>query len=112
MAGEYAIYLGPHDTTPAPWVNVLANPRFGSMISESGPGYSWCDNSQANKITPWSNDPVSDTAGEAIYIRDEETGTFWSPTALPIRELDPYRARHGQGYSVYEHNSHAIEQEL
>ncbi len=109
---EYAIYLGPHDTTPAPWVNVLANPRFGAMISESGPGYTWCDNSQANKITPWSNDPVSDTAGEAIYIRDEETGTFWSPTALPIRELDPYRARHGQGYSVYEHNSHAIEQEL
>jgi cellobiose phosphorylase len=109
---EYAIYLGPHDTTPAPWVNVLANPRFGSMISESGPGYTWCDNSQANKITPWSNDPVSDLSGEAIYIRDEETGTFWSPTALPIRELDPYRARHGQGYSVYEHNSHAIEQEL
>ena len=109
---EYAIYLGPHDTTPAPWVNVLANPRFGTMISESGPAYTWCDNSQANKITPWSNDPTSDTSGEAIYIRDEDTGTFWSPTALPIRELDPYRARHGQGYSVHEHNSHAIEQEL
>ncbi|HVF85747.1 MAG TPA: glucoamylase family protein, partial [Abditibacteriaceae bacterium] len=109
---EYAIYLGPHTTTPAPWVNVLANPRFGAMISESGPGYTWCDNSQANKITPWSNDPISDPSGEALYIRDEETGTFWSPTALPIRELDPYRARHGQGYSVYEHNSHAIEQEL
>ena len=109
---EYATYLGPHDTTPAPWVNVLANPRFGAMISESGPGTTWCDNSQANRLSPWSNDTVSDTPGEAIYIRDEDTGTFWSPTPLPIRELDPYRARHGQGYSVYEHNSHNIEQEL
>jgi cellobiose phosphorylase len=109
---EYATYLGAHDTTPAPWSNVLANERFGSVISESGPGFTWCDNSQANRLTPWNNDPVIDPSGEALYIRDEQTGTFWSPTPLPIRELDPYRARHGQGYSVYEHNSHAIEQEL
>jgi cellobiose phosphorylase len=109
---EYAIYLGPGTVTPAPWCNVMANENFGALVSESGPGFCWCGNSQMNRITPWSNDPVSDPANDAIYIRDDETGTFWSPTPLPIRENDAYRTRHGQGYSIYEHNSHAIEQEL
>jgi cellobiose phosphorylase len=117
---EYAIFLGknetPHGTelsnTPAPWSNVFANPEFGAMLTEAGQGYSWGGNSQSNRLTPWSNDPVSDPSGEAIYIRDEETGVFWTPTAGPIRENDPYRTRHGQGYSIFEHNSHAIEQEL
>ena len=109
---EYAIYLGPNDTTPAPWINVFAHEEFGALVSEAGQGFAWYGNSQANRITPWNNDPVSDTADEAIYIRDEETGVFWTPTALPIRETEAYRARHGQGYSVFEHNSHGIEQEL
>ncbi|MDF2440227.1 MAG: cyclic beta,2-glucan synthetase, partial [Abditibacteriota bacterium] len=98
--------------TPAPWSNIMANPKFGAMVTEAGGGYCWSGNSQSNKLTPWSNDPVSDTIGEAIYIRDEDSGTFWTPTSLPIRELDPYRTRHGAGYSIFEHNSHAIEQEL
>ncbi|MBV9469173.1 MAG: hypothetical protein JOZ57_07995, partial [Abitibacteriaceae bacterium] len=109
---EYAIYLGPRQRTPAPWINVMANPQFGAIVSEAGQGYSWYGNSQANKLTPWSNDPVSDPATEAIYIRDEDSGVFWTPTPLPVRELDAYRTRHGQGYTVIEHNSHAIEQEL
>ncbi len=109
---EYAIYLGPNDVTPAPWINVFAHEDFGAIISESGQGFSWFGNSQANRITPWSNDAVSDTAEEAVYIRDEETGEFWTTTALPIREKEAYRARHGQGYSVFEHNSHGIEQTL
>ncbi len=109
---EYAIYLGPGTRTPAPWVNVLANPGFGALVSESGSGFTWAANSQANRLTPWSNDPVSDPSGDAIYIRDEHLGEFWTPTAAPIREIDAYRARHGQGYTVFEHNSHAIEQEL
>jgi cyclic beta-1,2-glucan synthetase len=109
---EYAIYLGPHTQTPAPWVNVMANPVFGALVSESGPGFVWYGNSQANRLLPWSNDPVSDPAGDAIYIRDEDTGIYWSPTPLPVRELDAYRARHGQGYTVFEHNSHGIGQEL
>jgi cyclic beta-1,2-glucan synthetase len=109
---EYAIYLGPGSQTPAPWVNVFANPQFGTMVSEVGAGFSWHRNSQSNRLLPWSNDPISDPSGDAIYIRDEETGQFWSPTPAPIRELDAYRTRHGQGYSVFEHNSHAIEQEL
>jgi cyclic beta-1,2-glucan synthetase len=109
---EYATYLAPGAVTPSPWVNVIANEGFGTMIGESGLGFTWCGNSQTNRITPWHNDPVSDPQSEAIYIRDEETGRFWTPTAQPIREKDAYRARHGQGYTVFEHNSHAIAQEL
>jgi cyclic beta-1,2-glucan synthetase len=109
---EYAIYLGPGLHTPAPWVNVMANPSFGTMASETGAGFTWQGNSQRNRLTQWSNDPVMDTPSEAIYIRDEDTGAYWTPTASPIREDTAYRARHGAGYTVYEHNSHGIEQNL
>ena len=109
---EYAIYLGPHTNTPAPWVNVIANPTFGTMVSETGSGFTWYGNSQRNRLTNWSNDPVLDPASEALYIRDEENGVFWSPTAAPVRDGNAYRARHGAGYTVFEHNSNGIEQEL
>ncbi len=109
---EYAIYLGPNINTPAPWVNVMSNPTFGTLVSESGAGFTWFGNSQRNRLTGWSNDPVLDPVSEALYIRDEESGYFWSPTAAPIREQSAYRARHGAGFTVFEHNSHGIEQEL
>jgi cyclic beta-1,2-glucan synthetase len=109
---EYAIYLGPGASTPAPWVNVIANPSFGTLVSETGSGFTWYGNSQRNRLTEWSNDPVIDPPGEAIYIRDEETGQFWTPTPAPVREDSAYRARHGAGYTVFEHNSHGIEQTL
>ncbi len=109
---EYVIYLEPEEHTPAPWTNVIANASFGTLVTEAGLGCTWCENSQNNRLTAWSNDPVTNQPSEAIYLRDEDTGTFWTPTPLPIRELDPYRIRHGQGYSVFEHNSHGIEQEL
>ncbi|MFH0784397.1 MAG: glucoamylase family protein [Pseudomonadota bacterium] len=109
---EYAIYLGPGTNTPAPWVNVIAGPTFGTMVSETGSGFTWYGNSQRNRLTGWSNDPVLDPATEALYIRDEESGVYWSPTAAPIREQAAYRARHGAGYTVFEHNSNGIEQEL
>ncbi len=109
---EYAIYLAPGTNTPAPWINVLANPNFGTIVSETGSGCTWSGNSQRNRLTGWSNDPVLDPSSEAVYIRDEETGVFWTPTASPIREESPYRARHGTGYTVFEHNSNGIEQEL
>ena len=109
---EYAIYLGPGSNTPAPWVNVIANPTFGTMLSETGAGFTWYGNSQRNRLTGWSNDPVLDPASEVLYIRDEESGLFWSPTAAPIREATAYRTRHGAGYTVFEHNSNGIEQEL
>ena len=90
----------------------MANPGFGAMVSESGLGCTWAANSQANRLTPWHNDPVTDPQSEAIYIRDDETGAIWTPTPLPVRENDAYRTRHGQGYTTFEHNSHAIGQEL
>ncbi len=109
---EYAIYLGPGTHTPAPWVNVMANPNFGTLVSETGSGFTWFGNSQRNRLTPWSNDPVTDPPAEALYLRDEETGVTWTPTAAPIREETAYRVRHGAGYTVFEHNSQGIEQEL
>ena len=109
---EYAIYLGPGMNTPMPWVNVIANPSFGTLVSETGAGFTWQGNSQRNRLTHWSNDAVTDPPSEALYIRDEETGAYWTPCASPIREETAYRARHGAGYSVFEHNSHGIEQEL
>ncbi len=109
---EYAIYLGPNAFTPLPWINVMANPSFGALVSELGLSCCWYANSQANRLTPWNNDPVSDAPSEAIYIRDEDSGVFWTPTPSPVRELDAYRVRHGQGYTEFEHNSHALEQTL
>ena len=105
--------LGEGQWTPAPWINVIANPSFGFQVSESGSGYTWSLNSRENQLTPWSNDPVSDPPGETIYVRDEDTGELWGPTVLPIREEAwPYTARHGQGYSRFEHASHGVSLEL
>ncbi|MGA8654900.1 MAG: hypothetical protein WB586_02030 [Chthoniobacterales bacterium] len=109
---EYVITLLPGDVTPAPWVNVLANPDFGTVISESGSAYSWSGNSHEFRLTPWNNDPVTDTTGEAFYIRDEQSGYFWSPTSLPARGATTYVVRHGFGYSVYEHAESGIVSEL
>jgi cyclic beta-1,2-glucan synthetase len=110
---EYVTVLGKGQWTPAPWINVVANPGFGFQVSESGSGYTWSVNSRENKLTPWSNDPVSDTPGETFYVRDEDSGLVWGPTTLPIREESwPYVIRHGQGYSRFEHTSHGIALEL
>ena len=110
---EYVTVLGEGLRTPAPWINVIANPSFGFLVSESGSGHTWSMNSHENQLTPWSNDPVTDPPGEAIYIREESTGEIWSPTALPIRdETAPYISCHGQGYSRFHHGSHGILVEL
>jgi len=109
---EYVITLQPDQMTPAPWVNVLANPYFGTVVSESGAAYTWVENSHEFRLTPWNNDPVQDTSGEALYIRDEQTGQFWSPTPSPARGRTPYVIRHGFGYSVFEHSENGIASEL
>jgi cyclic beta-1,2-glucan synthetase len=110
---EYVTLLGPRLYTPLPWVNVIANEQFGFLVSESGSSYTWSLNSRENQLTPWSNDPVTDRSGEALYIRDQDTGEVWTPTALPIRVAHAsYIARHGQGYSRFEHLSHRIHSEL
>jgi cyclic beta-1,2-glucan synthetase len=109
---EYIINLRPGQATPAPWVNVIANPSLGTVISESGCGYTWAENSHEFRLTPWNNDPVTDSTGEALYIRDEDSGSFWSPTPLPAPGATPYVIRHGFGYSVFEHSEDGINSEL
>ena len=109
---EYVITTSPGQVTPLPWVNVLANPQFGTVISESGLAYTWSENAHEFRLTPWHNDPVSDSQGEALYLRDEESGYFWSPTPLPCRGSAPYVTRHGFGYSVFEHSEDGIRSEL
>ena len=108
---EYVITTGPGEATPVPWINVIANPEFGCIVSESGVGYSWRENAHEYRLTPWQNDPVGDSAGEAFFIRDEESGQYWSPSALPAAGSEPYTTRHGFGYSVFEHCENGIHSE-
>ena len=105
---EYVITSGAGQRTPLPWVNVIANPSFGCVVSESGASYTWAQNAHEYRLTPWSNDPVSDASGEVFYLRDDQSGDFWSPTPLPADDGGPYVTRHGFGYSVFEHEHAGI----
>jgi cyclic beta-1,2-glucan synthetase len=110
---EYVTVLGPGQSTPAPWINVVANPLFGFQVGTEGGGYTWSISSRENQLTPWSNDPVADRPGEVFYLRDQDTGDLWCPTASPIRdEMATYVARHGRGYSRFEHTAHGIAADL
>ena len=109
---EYVVTLEPGQNTPAPWANVIASPHIGTVVSESGSAYTWVENAHEFRLTTWHNDPLSDSSGEALYIRDEETGAFWSPTPLPARGRSGYVCRHGFGYSVFEHYEAGISSEL
>lgn len=109
---EYEILLEGNNRPPAPWLNVVSNKNFGFQISESGAGFTWSINSRENKLTPWSNDPVSDRASEAIYILDEITGEVMTPMSLGRSDRGTYRVRHGFGYSRFLHEEALISQEL
>ncbi|HET8748478.1 MAG TPA: glucoamylase family protein [Ramlibacter sp.] len=112
--GEYVIAAPVGGRPPAPWVNVIANPRFGTVVSDGGSSYTWCENAHELRLTPWHNDAVTDDCGEVLYLRDEETGQVWHPTSLPLADDDgaPYVTRHGFGYSVFEHHANGIHSEL
>ena len=109
---EYIITTHGNQSTPAPWVNVIANAQFGTVISESGQSYTWADNAHEFRLSPWNNDPVSDSGSEAFYIRDEENGNFWSPCPLPVTGRSAYITRHGFGYSIFEHVEDGIHSEM
>lgn len=109
---EYVIVSREGAPTPAPWSNVMANAKLGTVVSESSPGYTWFENAHEFRLTPWHNDPVADSGGEAYYLRDEDSGRLWSPMPLPCRGRGDYRTRHGFGYSVYEHAEDGIASEL
>ena len=109
---EYAISVRPGQPTPAPWCNVLANPEFGCLTSESSLGASWSQNSGENRLTPWRNDPVFDTPSEVLYLRDEETAAVWTTTPLPAGGHGEALVRHGAGYTTYARECHGLEQLL
>jgi cyclic beta-1,2-glucan synthetase len=109
---EFVIELNGHDWTPAPWSNVIANPSFGCLVTEAGMGCTWAENSRENRLTTWSNDPVADPPSEVVYLRNEATGEFWTPTPLPIRSAMPYIVRHRAGSTHFEHRAHGIDAKL
>ena len=111
---EYVIRLpadGGATRPPLPWVNVIANEQMGFLVSESGAASSWAANSRLNRLTPWANDPVMDPHGEALYLRDEDSGRFWSPTPGPVAGAGRYEVRHGFGYTRWTHTHDGLEEE-
>jgi cyclic beta-1,2-glucan synthetase len=115
---DVVLHLEPGRPTPAPWINVIANDRFGFLVSERGTATTWGPNSGERRLTPWANDPVRDPGGEALYLRDEETGEVWSPTPAPAGTVDAaagggaFRVRHGAGVTTFTHHGHGLEQTL
>jgi cyclic beta-1,2-glucan synthetase len=109
---EYVLQIAPGARPPAPWCNVLSNEHFGTVVSESGLGFTWAGNSQRQRLTPWSNDAVRDPSGELIYLRDELDGLVWSATPAPASLGAEFSVRHGQGYSVFSHTQGELEHEL
>jgi len=109
---EYVMALGPQTRTPLPWCNVMANASFGTLVSESGASCTWFGNAQRHRLTPWSNDSVSDPSGELFYVRDDEDGATWSLTPEPAGGSANYRVSHGQGFSRFDHTRRELEQEL
>jgi cyclic beta-1,2-glucan synthetase len=110
--GNFRIALRGDALPPAPWANVIANERAGCCITETGAGCAWVDNSQYFRLTPWYNDPVSDPSGEALYLRDEESGELWTATPAPIRHETEYVVTHGAGFSTFQHTHRDIETHL
>jgi cyclic beta-1,2-glucan synthetase len=110
--GDYIVRLAENQVAPAPWSNIVANSQFGCLVTESGGGYTWAGNSRENKLTAWSNDPVCDSPSEILYIRDEESGAYWTATPLPIRGKTEYTIRHGRGFTSFTHTVNGIRSEL
>jgi cyclic beta-1,2-glucan synthetase len=110
---EYVVVLRPGQATPAPWINVVANPGFGFLVAAEGGGYTWSRNSRENQLTPWSNDPVANRSGEAFYVRDAESQDVWCPTAFPRRDAGAtYVVTHGRGFSKFERIAYGIASSL
>lgn len=104
--------LGRLRLPPQPWVNVIANAQFGFITSETGGGCTWSQNSRENRLTAWHNDALLDPHSEALYVRDTDTGEYWSLLPGPRPAASSYEVRHGFGYSQYRQHSHGLEQEV
>lgn len=110
--GTYRIELCAGTATPAPWANVLANPGFGTIVTEAGLGFSYAGNSGENRLSPWYNDALCDPSGEALYLRDEETAEIWTVTPLPAGREGACRIEHGFGETRWQREDHDLTQEL
>jgi len=97
---------------PLPWCNIIANHNFGFLVSESGGGYTWSENSRENRLTAWSNDPVLDPVSEAVFLRKSDSGEYWSLTPSPAGEGLQYSVEHGFGSSSFSTNNSGIESVL
>ncbi len=112
---EYVVVLEGERETPLPWINVLANPRFGSIVTTSGAAHTWSENSRENRLTPFANDLVTDPTAEAIFVRDEESGALWGATPAPLRRTPRsprWVVRHAAGVTRFSRAAHGIAQEL
>ena len=109
---EYVITIRKGFATPAPWINVISNRDFGFQVSEAGAGMTWSVNSSENRLTPWSNDAVVDPHDSVVYVRDEESGAFWSATPQPAPAPGDYVVAHGAGYTRFNSGGYGIDQEL
>ena len=86
--------------TPAPWVNVIANSVFGTLVTERGGGFSWDYNSIEARLTPWRNDPANDRPAEAWYVWDQTADQFW-PVLPSLTESSTVTAEHTPGLSRF-----------
>ncbi len=111
---DYLVVLEGEAETPLPWANVIANPGFGTVVTAGGSAYTWAGNSRENRLTPFANDPVTDPTGEALFVRDEETGEAWSPAVRPMRRTGSDRVvvRHSAGLTRFSGAGHGIRHEL
>ncbi len=104
-SGEFRFAVNARKRPIRPWVNVIANPEFGTQLSEAGGGYTWAANSRLNQLTAWSNDPVADPPGEWFFLQDMRSQVAWSITPSAWGAEDGvYDVAHGQGYSRIRHS--------
>ena len=113
--GDYVIVLDEDEETPLPWANVIANPGFGTIVTAGGAAWTWSENSRENRLTPFANDPLVDPTGEAIFLRDDESGEVWAATPGPLRRDrrgGRWVIKHGPGSTTFTHSHAGISQEL
>jgi cellobiose phosphorylase len=110
----YTVILRGDAETPSPWVNILANPGFGSLVTTSGAAFTWAGNSRQNRLTPFANDAVIEPTSEAIFLRDDESGEIWGATPGPLlRPSDAtWIVRHRAGVTSFEHAARELRQHL
>jgi len=99
---EHREYVITRPDTPLPWINYLGSEAYFGLISNTAGGYSFYKDARLRRITRYRyNNAPLDFGGRYLYVRDENDGSYWSPSWQPVqRELDDYSCRHGMGYTI------------